>query len=534
MKPNAADSFATLHLRAIRCAAVWLAMSAVFAGCTALEPLTRLEVFDRTARDKAAINSVSIVSGAETSPERPLPFAGAVAYALANNLDIRLARLDAVIARGNLDLTDMGKLPSLLISAGYTFRNPPGSSSDKTPGDAYRTTGSAELSLSALDFGVAYLRAKSDANTVLMAEERRRRTANGIVNEVRQAYWQARLGDERLPALRATVAQISEAMARSRRVADSGLQDPLVALTFQEGLIELQRQIQIYENDVVSARARLARLLNLPPSRTLALSPDKPEDPIDALAAIGRETLEDYALATRTELRELDYTIRNRRLDVLSAYAQMLPPLRLRVARMSDSTSSLVDNQWYEEGFSVAWNVIGIFSALQRAELGRRNLASNELRRLAMSLSVMEQVGVARTQIGILGQDHRLSRDQSEVRSRIFDIRRVRLPFQESDELETVRAAVAVVAAQIREDRAYAALQKSYGDLLTALGIDQFPEDFRPDAPEAEQQLASHLKALPAAILTLPEEMARELSTAALASATGEAAKAPAPTSPRR
>jgi hypothetical protein len=94
-------------------------------GCaTKIEPITEAEFTERAARDKRII--------AQTVPlDQALLFGTAAAHALANNLDIRLAAFDAVLARGQVDLTDLQKLPTLVRNAGYTFRDPPGTNADK-------------------------------------------------------------------------------------------------------------------------------------------------------------------------------------------------------------------------------------------------------------------------------------------------------------------------------------------------------------------------------------------------------------------
>ena len=85
----------------------------------------------------------------------------------------------------------------------------------------------------------------------------------------------------------------------------------------------------------------------------------------------------------------------------------------------------------------------------------------------------------------------------------------MRLPFGETDELERARAAVALVAAQIREDRAYAALQKAYGDLLASLGVDQYPDGIDLGAPvEASAAITRHIERLPGEVLALSASFA--------------------------
>lgn len=477
-------------------------------GCaTQITPFSEEEFSSRAARDKQVIAQT-------VSLDRPLDFGTAAAHALANNLDIRLAAFDAVLARGQVDLTDLQKLPTLVRNAGYTFRDPPGTNADKVPGDQRRYTFSTELSWNILDFGISYVRAKQAANDALVAEERRRRATNGILNDVRLAFWQSVLGEERMPQIKMVTAEIDLAMQQSRKLADIGLQDPLVALNYQQGLLDLRRQLKTYETEVFAGRTRLARLLNLHPRAALKLQPVRHDGDFEALRTIDMSALEDVALANRSELREADYNARKTKLDVYGAYAQMLPTLRLRVASMFDGTSSIEDKNWYEHGYSAAWNILGMYSAYERAAQSQRTVQSIEVRRLALSLSVMEQVDIAREQLTNLEEDWRLARDTTNVNRRIWDIRKLRLPVTESDDLERIRAAVSYVASQIREDRAYIGLHKAYGDMLASLGLDQFPDGLDlADVAVAGKAIETWQSQLPKRIVTMASQVAQSAVT---------------------
>ncbi|WP_244442591.1 TolC family protein [Azospirillum lipoferum] len=54
-----------------------------------------------------------------------------------------------------------------------------------------RRTGDLGFTWNVLDFGVSYLRARQSSNLVLVADERRRRVVQGILQDVRTAYWRA-------------------------------------------------------------------------------------------------------------------------------------------------------------------------------------------------------------------------------------------------------------------------------------------------------------------------------------------------------
>jgi hypothetical protein len=133
-----------------------------------------------------------------------------------------------------------------------------------------------------------------------------------------------------------------------------------------------------------------------------------------------------------------------------------------------------------------------------------------EVRRLALALSVMEQVAVARDQLKLHDDDYGNARDSAEVRRRIYEMRRDRVPFGENDELERIRAALAAVLAQIREDRAYATLQKTYGELLASIGIDQFPEGLDLGSPQAAAAIERHLSEVPRRVQELSARIAEE------------------------
>jgi len=297
-------------------------------------------------------------------------------------------------------------------------------------------------------------------------------------------------------------------MQRSKKLVEARLQDPVVALAYQDGLLELQRQTRSYETEVAQARARLARLLNAHPSTPIRLVAAPPDEAFRALGAIERQTLEDVALVTRPEVRESEYAARNRQLDVINAYVQGLPSFRLRVTEFYDSTTALADDRWRETGWNFSWNVLGVLSTVQRASLARQGTALVEVRRLALALGVMEQVGISREQLALYDDDYALAKEAARVRRGIYEIRRDRVPFGEMDELERIRAAVSAVLAQIREDKAYAALQRAYGDLLASIGVDQFPEGLDLSSPDAPQAIERHLAALPGTVRDLAAQIA--------------------------
>ena len=100
-------------------------------------------------------------------------------------------------------LMQQDMLPKLMTDAGYRWRdNDSGGTSvgiedrvvslrPSTSEEREHLLADATFSWDVLDFGMSYYRAKQQADNVNIAEERRRKVLQNIVQEVRDAYWRA-------------------------------------------------------------------------------------------------------------------------------------------------------------------------------------------------------------------------------------------------------------------------------------------------------------------------------------------------------
>ena len=170
----------------------------LFAGCAVVpEQLTDSEVRNRVNSDQA------LLYVEQEQVFKPISFEEAVARALKYNLDYRLKLMESALASGLANLSRYDMLPNLLANAGYASRNNDsgGNSVDidtgqrtltnSTSQERNRQLASAEFSWNMLDFGVSYFRAKQQADQYLIAEERRRRVIQNILQDTRASYWRA-------------------------------------------------------------------------------------------------------------------------------------------------------------------------------------------------------------------------------------------------------------------------------------------------------------------------------------------------------
>ena len=456
----------------------------ILAGCsTSPVPLTDSEVSARVQRDR------SLLAAQPMPGPGPYTLQALQARALAQNLDLRIAALDALVARGELDLADLARLPQLTFTAGYTTRDPPGNASDRIPSDRKRSTENLELAFNILDFGISYLRARQSANQALIADERRTRLAHTVLNDVREHYWIVALGSARENERARMRGLLERGIDGATRLVKLRLLDPLVALSYHEGLVELRRQMSDLDSELSVSRARLARLVNAPAAEELSVDLLAPRPQLLDVEGLESRSLEDLALLDRPELREADLNVRNRRLDIDAAYWQLLPSIRLRVAQMYDSSTAIAISRWDENGSLSIVPILGYLAAFERISLAERSVSREEVRRLGLALATIEQVRVAREQYARARADLVLAREGAELRTPVAAVRRMRVPFAETDELERDRAEVEAFVSAWREARAFAAAQRAESDLYASIGVSILPDS----TPETEDALAREL-----------------------------------------
>ena len=218
-----------------------LALAAVLVGCGTVkpEPFTADEIKTRAATDRVKMYED------QEAITAPLSFEDAAARALKYNLDYRLKLAEQALAGDMLDVSQYDMLPRLLVGAGWNSRNNDsgGTSvgisngiqtlSPSTSSERSSTSYSAALSWSVLDFGISYYRAKQRADGVLMADERRRKVIQNIMQDVRNSYWRALGAQRMLPRVDALLAKSQTALARSRQIEDQKLLPQPTVLAYQ-------------------------------------------------------------------------------------------------------------------------------------------------------------------------------------------------------------------------------------------------------------------------------------------------------------
>lgn len=461
-----------------------LSAALLAAGCAIKpDPLSAEDNLARVRKD------LSVVLAPQEPVDRPISMSEAMARAIKYNLDERVKVMETAVASQQLDLSHYDLLPRVVASAGYTGRNNDAGSESlnlvtgrrtgesTTAVDRHRRTGDLGFTWNILDFGVSYLRARQNANLVLIADERRRRVVQGILQDVRTAYWRAVAAERLLARIVPLEKRVEGARHDARTLEALRVQAPLQALGYTRTLVETLRQLQSLRRELVAAKSQLGALMGLPPGEPFQVA----LPPLSAMKAppkldVPVEALETYALLNRPELLEESYNARISADETWRSLLKLLPGIDLNAALRYDSNSFLVNQRWADYGARISWNLINIVSAPETKAYSDAQEELVALRRQALSMAVLSQVRVALLQFRELNQEFGLTAEQADLDGRIRTQYANVGEAGQIGELGVIQAEVTTLLSDLRRDLVFADLHNAYARVMVSAGVDPLPD----------------------------------------------------------
>lgn len=455
------------------------------AGCsTSPQRLTAAQTAQETTNIRAEIAAQQApVTGAITLYE-------AMARALKNNLDHRVAMLELDLASKDYDLSRYDLLPQVVANGSYYGRdNQPGSSSvsllsgqqslepsTSTERDVFSSDLSATWNV--LDFGLAKIRSQQLANETLIYEERRRKAIIEIMEDVHSAYYRA-VSSERLNQRLSQLEQTVEtAFLQSRQQFASRRTAPMPALSYQRELNDIQAQAQRLTRELQSSRMDLAALMGLSSDQSFTLqAPISNQGP--AKLSISYSDMIDLALVNRPEMRESLYAQRIGDAEVKKAVLEALPSLEGFGGLNINSNDFLFNQNWIDYGARASWNLLSVFSTPARKRKAKAGAELERQKGLATAMAVMTQVGVARAQYEGLMKAYETANNGAIVQSDILEQVEALSRASNASRQTLVREQMNAIISEARRDNIQADLAKASAHIYTALGYDPYTADIR-------------------------------------------------------
>lgn len=433
-----------------------------------------------------ASSSIKRMTAGQEPVTRTIGLGEAVARALKYNLALRVKQEETSLAFARLDLKHYSMLPEAVVNSGYSKRNKHQASTSlnldtnqrdenhSTSQDRIQWNNDVSLSWDILDFGLSYVRAKQAADDVLISREIWRSTMQKLVEDVRTHYWRAATYQRLVGRLKDLDRRATAAIASSRKLSQSSEVDRLVALNAERELVKVRQAIKDLEQELIDAKSELARLMNLKPGTPYVLDSARREHKRLKI----RTPLEDLfqiAVTRRPEMRQNFYEQRINTHEAQAAVLELLPSLRGYADVNSSTNSFLLNSNWLSAGAAVSWSLINVFQYPAK----RRNVdAKQELldkQALALSMTIVSQVYLGLLRYGYYGEKLDMAGSFLSVQKRLTRQMRLEKQAERVSEQELILEEMNELIAEARHDMANAELQKAYGGLVAALGIDHLP-----------------------------------------------------------
>lgn len=335
------------------------------------------------------------------------------------------------------------------------------------------------MSWDILDFGLSYVRSKQKADEVLIAEERKRRLLNQIVEDVRTAYWRAVSSERLMAELRVLENEIEGVLQTSARAVNDGRVSPLASLTYQRELLTIKEEIQDLTAELAVAKSQLAALMNINPGETYKLEmPDREEE---LKFDVKLDDMITIALENRPELREISYQQRINEQEANAAILDLLPSLKLYGGFNYDSNDFLYNNHFGNWGTRASYNVVQAF----RYPVKKKTVAAKqellEQRELALTMAVVTQVHVSRTRFELAKRKASSMAMYHHVQSEILGQVSAGYKSKSVSKQAFIRKRMNALVAEAKYDIAVADLQNAHANIFSSMGISTFGTDFASD-----------------------------------------------------
>ncbi|WP_191832925.1 TolC family protein [Pseudomonas fluorescens] len=459
-----------------------IASTFVLAACSATKPheYTEDETRQRIIRDQAQMY-------ANQEPvTKPITFYEAAARALKYNLDYRLKLMESALASDLRDVSSHEMLPRLVASAGYAGRNNDSGGTSigiedrqeslraSTSEERYRELYGLGLSWSLLDFGVAYYRTQQKSDQIIMAEERRRKVAQNVLQDVRNAYWRALSAQRLMPQVDHLLVRTHQALLSARQAESKGLLPRQEILAYQRALLDSIYLLTVRRQDLEFARAELSALMSLPPGSRLVLA-DEVEPTLPQVSQ-DIDKLELMSLKNRPEIMEEWYRKRVNENDLKIAKAQLWPNVSLDYGYKYDSNKFLYNSGWSETGLQVSMNLLRLLQLPSLNSAAESQTRTDDMRRVALSMAILTQVRVGTLRYQLARQEVEFADQSLQVDQSLLSYAQAARTTSYGSELEVIRAEGRYLLSRYQREAAYSSAQAAWGRLYNSVGLDTLPQ----------------------------------------------------------
>jgi outer membrane protein TolC len=419
--------------------------------------------------------------------ESPLTLEDCIRYALDNNLEIRIARLNEEIADKESLVAKLQMLPSLYGDASYKRRDLLRKSDaynwmldqdqpDHTVSEL-KDNSRANLTLTwnVLDTMMAYVRSTASEMREEVLRRQRTRQAQQLALDVTRAYWHAAAVEDALDYVHVVEANLKEVKRNMDQAVARGSYDGMAAADAELRLKELEMTIRQLQANLSRERLQLAQLMGLNQNVqfTLARPPIKPVIAnLPHTKELNIDRLEEYALLHRPELFASDMQHRIQQEEAKNKVLAMFPGLSIFAGVHYESNRLLLQNNWATVGAGIGWELLDLPAKYASYKGQQYAIQMAEAQRLMTTVGVITQVHIALLDYAIKVDRFRLLDETYALATNLFGMARTKNEAGRLPELAVTQRHLEEMAAKLRRDEAVVDMLVAHKRLCVSIGMD--------------------------------------------------------------
>lgn len=362
----------------------------------------------RDARFEHAANHFDKARETEFDGEKVMTLEECVAYAIKNNVDLRVLDLEEQVAKEAKTAEVLGMLPEINLSDNYTWRNnKPASSSEQINGAAGPGTYSysqsqdknvnyanVDMALSVLDFGLAYFNSAQAQDREFIRRQRAIRAAQNLTLETVKLYFQVAASQRAVEETKGMLDSCTNRYTLIDTLARAGKIGPFRAFDETKRFTEMEKRLTNFTRAYDSARSQLRSLMGLYPTTEIRVD-DSILDRVPEFKLPAIDLMEQIALAKRPELMEIDMQKHINVNECRKTILMMCPNVRIFYDFTDSSNSYLYNRSWSEVGIRAAYNLLKLPQQIARYQSYSTQVEAEDMRAYAQAIAVMAQVRMA-------------------------------------------------------------------------------------------------------------------------------------------
>lgn len=393
----------------------------------------------------------------------------AIKYALENNENVKIARVNTSDAESQVGETRADGLPQINANFGYTNNTQipvnivPANTFDPTAPEGATTAirfgvqHQSSLGVSASQmiwdgsFFIGLKAAKMLREKVLVDEKK---AEQDVREQVMKAYYMVLVNQVRTELIEINRATLDSTLRDTRLLYENGFAEKIDVSRLQVQLNNLDSEMSGVEQAILASKNMLKLIMGMPIETEIELS-----DELDSFNfEYSNAEVDAYSVADRVEVQQVEYLKRLAELDIKNTYSQYIPKVSFSAAWGRNSGTDIFGNLWNDQrqwftSSNIGLNVsIPVFDGLRKkytVERKRYQLETLNYQSTLLTNSLRQQLIDAQKALDVNLERLTVQEGNMELAQEVADVTRAKYSEGVGSNLELIDADQAYKVAEI-------------------------------------------------------------------------------------